>query len=52
MKRIRRVLINADGSACRHTFWGIVKMQYGFRVGFGIGWLELGNSCWGIYLPK
>jgi len=46
--RIHRVLYTEK------TFWG-VKLCRGYnywRIGFGFGFLEIGGSCSGVYLPR
>ena len=34
------------------TFWGIVKMLKGWRIGFNWGFLEITTGCSGVYLPR
>jgi len=38
----------------KRTFWGIVLCRgYSYwRIGFGCGFLEIGGSCSGLYLPR
>jgi hypothetical protein len=52
MRRIYRTLINADGTLPARTFWGFVRMPDGVRLGFGRGFIEMGNACWGLYLSR
>ncbi len=44
--KIRRVLTK------KKTFWGIVRGRSFWRMGFGYGFLEIGGSCAGLYLPR
>jgi len=34
------------------TFWGIVKMLKGWRIGLNWGFLEIATGCSGVYLPR
>ena len=46
MKIYRRLVKNK-------TFWGLVKMgNRGWRIGFRIGFIEIGTSTSGLWLPK
>ena len=37
---------------CSRVRVGIWRLSWGgIRIGFGSGFLELGNESWGLYLP-
>lgn len=34
------------------SFWGIVKMHKGWRIGIGCGFIEIATGMSGLYLPR
>ena len=51
MRHMYRTLVNPEGRGPARTFVGLVRLKpQGIRMGFRVGFIELGSLCWGIYL--
>lgn len=53
MRHVYRTLVDPEGHGPAQTFVGVVHLKpRGIRIGFRVGFIELGSLCWGLYLRR
>ena len=50
--RVYRVLVSPRGTGEFQGFIGVVRLRPGIRIGFRVGFLDMGCSCGGLYLRE